>query len=92
MARTGLTKGMQRIEDRFGRPVREVITTLTFEYGITGAAEKIGVHKNTLENYIHRLGMHVERVVYHKDDQIRVVKNDGSRSDAQQSLAPQKVV
>ena len=91
MAGTLKTRKMRKIERNFNKPIRKIITQLTFEHGMSGAAQKMGISESGLQNYIKRLNMHIETVVYHKTDRVYVVTSQNNRYDPVNPFVTQNV-
>lgn len=70
-----LTPRMVRIEERFQKDIRTIITECTIRYGMKGAAQKMGISTASLGNYINRLGMRMEGVVLQKGDVVEIKKH-----------------
>lgn len=58
----GKTKLMRRVEERFQRPLEQLLPELVNEKGLTAAAEELGVSKATVGYWMLKMGISVRRV------------------------------
>ncbi len=56
------TKLMQRVEDRYQRPLERLLPELVNEKGLSSTALELGVSKATLGYWLLKLGINVRRV------------------------------
>ena len=56
------TKKMTAVEDEFHQPLEKMLPEMVTDYGLTGAADQLGVNKATLAYWMLKLGINVRRV------------------------------
>lgn len=56
------SKKMAAVEDRFHQPLEKMLPEMVTDYGLTGAADQLGVSKATLGYWLLKLGINVRRV------------------------------
>ncbi len=68
------TKKMADVEERFQRPLEEMLPPLVTEQGLSATAEEIGVSKATLGYWLLKLGIDVQRVALAPGEYLEVKK------------------
>lgn len=68
------TKKMADVEERFQRPLEEMLPPLVTEQGLSATAEEIGVSKATLGYWLLKLGIDVQRVALRPGEYLEVKK------------------
>ena len=68
------TKMMADVEERFQRPLEEILPPLVTEQGLSATAEEIGVSKATLGYWLLKLGIDVQRVALAPGEYLEVKK------------------
>ncbi len=71
------TTKMIEAERRLKRPLEKALPELVNEFGLTGAAKKIGVSKATLGYWLLKFQISVRRVALAPGDQIEVKRVSG---------------
>ncbi len=56
------TKKMAAVEERFNKPLEEMLPPMVTEQGLSATAEEIGVSKATLGYWLLKLGINVHRI------------------------------
>ena len=56
------TKLMQRVEDKYQRPLERLLPEMVNEMGLSITAQELGVSKATLGYWLLKLGINVRRV------------------------------
>ena len=56
------TKKMTDVEDRIGQPLEKMLPGMVTDEGLSAPADKLGVSKATLGDWLLKLGIHVRRV------------------------------
>ena len=68
------TKKMADVEERFQRPLEEMLPPLVTKQGLSATAEEIGVSKATLGYWLLKLGIDVQRVALRPGEYLEVKK------------------
>ena len=69
------TKLMQRVEERYQRPLERLLPEMVNEKGLSTTAAEFGVSKATLGYWLLKLGINVRRVALSPGESIEVRKN-----------------
>ena len=72
---TGITKKttkMRSVERRIRRPLERAVPEMVNEYGLTGAARRLGVSKATMSYWMLKLGIHMRHVALAPGETIEV--------------------
>ncbi len=56
------TKKMLAVEEKFNRPLEEMLPPMVTENGLSATADELGVSKATLGYWLLKLGINVQRV------------------------------
>jgi hypothetical protein len=74
---TRKTAKMLEVERKLKRPLEKALPELVNEYGLTGAARRIGVSKATLGYWLLKFQITVRRVALAPGDQLEVKRVSG---------------
>ncbi len=66
------TKKMAQVEERFQQSLEKMLPPLVTEYGLSAAADELGVSKATLGYWLLKLGIDVRRVALAPGETIEV--------------------
>ncbi|MFL2664544.1 MAG: hypothetical protein ACJ0G8_01065 [Dehalococcoidia bacterium] len=66
------TKKMLGAEKKLRRPLERALPELVNEFGLTGAAKRIGVSKATLSYWLLKLDIEIRRVALAKGEEIEI--------------------
>ena len=69
---------VKRVESQFNRPLDRLLPEMINENGLSGTAEALGVKKSTLNYWLLKLGINVQRVVLAPGESVEV-RPDGVR-------------
>lgn len=69
------TKLMLSVEERFGKPLEELIPPMVNELGLTNTADEFGVSKATLGYWLLKLGIRVRRLAVRPGETIEVIRS-----------------
>jgi hypothetical protein len=67
---------MKRVEDRYGEDLEELLPRLVMHLGGVGAAEELDVSKATLNYWLLKLRLRVQRVVLRPGERVEIVKEE----------------
>ncbi|MBR91181.1 MAG: hypothetical protein CL903_00015 [Dehalococcoidia bacterium] len=66
------TKKMLSAEKKLRRPLERALPEMVNEYGLTGAAKRVGVSKATLSYWLLKLDIEIRRVALAKGEEIEI--------------------
>ncbi|MBF15919.1 MAG: hypothetical protein CL740_02690 [Chloroflexi bacterium] len=66
------TKKMLDAEKKLRRPLERALPEMVNEYGLTGAAKRVGVSKATLSYWLLKLDIEIRRVALAKGEEIEI--------------------
>jgi len=66
---------MLQVEGNIEKPLEEALPDLVTELGLTGAANKLGVGKATLNYWLLKFGISVRRVALRPGDNLEISSN-----------------
>lgn len=66
------TKKMLGAEKKLRRPLERALPEMVNEFGLTGAAKRIGVSKATLSYWLLKLDIEIRRVALAKGEEIEI--------------------
>ncbi|MQG08818.1 MAG: hypothetical protein FI675_00155 [SAR202 cluster bacterium] len=66
------TKKMLGAEKKLRRPLERALPEMVNEYGLTGAAKRVGVSKATLSYWLLKLDIEIRRVALAKGEEIEI--------------------
>ena len=69
------SKKMLQIEGSIGKPLEDALPSLVTELGLTGAANKLGLGKATLNYWLLKFGISVRRVALKPGDRLEISSN-----------------
>ena len=69
-----VTKLMKKVEEKYQRPLRELIPEMLDRHNLTECAEELGVKKSTLGYWLLKLGIHTRRIAVCPEETLEVVK------------------
>ena len=68
------SKLMKQVEDRYDRPLEELLPELYNEKGLPAMAAELGVSKGTVWYWLLKFGINVRRVALSPGDDVEVVR------------------
>ena len=63
---------VKRVETQFNRPLERLLPEMINENGLSGTADALGVKKSTLNYWLLKLGINVQRVVLAPGETVEV--------------------
>ena len=66
------SKKMLQVEGNIGKPLEDALPSLVTELGLTGAANKLGLGKATLNYWLLKFGISVRRVALKPGDSLEI--------------------
>ena len=66
------SKKMLQVEGNIGKPLEDALPSLVTELGLTGAANKLGLGKATLNYWLLKFGTSVRRVALKPGDSLEI--------------------
>ena len=69
------TELVKRVESDFNRSLERLLPEMITENGLTGTAEVLGVKKSTLNYWLLKLGINVQRVVLAPGESVEVKRS-----------------
>ena len=66
---------VKRVESQFNRPLERLLPEMINENGLSGTAEALGVKKSTLNYWLLKLGINVQRVVLAPGESVEVKRS-----------------
>ena len=66
------SKKMLQVEGNIGKPLEDALPSLVTELGLTGAANKLGLCKATLNYWLLKFGISVRRVALKPGDSLEI--------------------
>ena len=63
----------RRIENKYGRPLEDILVELLNKKGLLGTAKELGVSRSTVEHWMIRLGIRYTRVYHRKNEKVVLV-------------------
>ncbi|MBI2867471.1 MAG: hypothetical protein HYX97_03940 [Chloroflexi bacterium] len=72
------TRLMKQVEERYQRPLEQLLPQMYNERGLPAMAEELGVSKGTLWYWLLKFGISVRRVAVSPNEELQVVRRNAS--------------